>query len=489
VAGIPETVGPVDVAAADRDTLGTDRLGLVDTGIRWEVAHSGRTINRTEQWQEMIGQAGKTYDVLLVGYVSRFTRSLETALSARRVLHESGAVLFFCDERILSSDERAWDAWIDEAHEAESYSRKLARRVREAYESKRVSKGVPGGNRAPYGLRRGEKGRSLAIDEATIGTVTLAYQLSADGFTDRQVALRVGLKKTHVTEILTNPVYRGKLPRGEQSAAGDVIGTALWDKVQQRRASSARRHPGQGTRRVYPLSQLLQCHHCGKVLTAHVCRFRHLDACEAFKEARPKNLRWATRGESYDVEMYESIIPAILEHVATGADLLPEVMRELDHAEEPDQDTLGRIQREREAAGRKVAFDRDMKALQATMDRLDAEEQEARQPKRRLPTRDEARERLSDLPSIWRTSGPEERQRLLRSLFERIEVMGVEEVRLFPTQEALDYGWFAAWNGKTLRVPLEAASLRYGRGERSRGYAFELRYKIVPPAGRLIEVA
>jgi hypothetical protein len=53
--------------------------------------------------------------------------------------------------------------------------------------------------------------------------------------------------------------------------------------------------------------------------------------------------------------------------------------------------------------------------------------------------------------------------------FERIDVMGVEEVRTTPTQEAREYGRFEAWRGKTLRVPLDAASLRYGRGESGRG--------------------
>jgi hypothetical protein len=59
-------------------------------------------------------------------------------------------------------------------------------------------------------------------------------------------------------------------------------------------------------------------------------------------------------------------------------------------------------------------------------------------------------------------------ERLIHALFERIDVLGVEEVRIHPTQEAQQYGWFEAWRGKTLRVPLDAESLRYGRGERSR---------------------
>ena len=61
-------------------------------------------------------------------------------------------------------------------------------------------------------------------------------------------------------------------------------------------------------------------------------------------------------------EVLRNEIPAILERVASGADLLPEFMLEWYEAEEPDQDTLRGIQREREAAGRKVTFDRVLPA-------------------------------------------------------------------------------------------------------------------------------
>jgi hypothetical protein len=96
-------------------------------------------------------------------------------------------------------------------------------------------------------------------------------------------------------------------------------------------------------------------------------------------------LRWATRGESYDVDLYEAIIPAVLEHVASGVDLLPAVAAELAIADQPDPDTLGRLQRAREAAARKLAFDRDLKAYLATTERLDREEQ-AERARKRSPT-------------------------------------------------------------------------------------------------------
>ncbi len=82
--------------------------GMADTGIEWLVAHSGRTVAATGEFNEMLSKAGRDYDGLVVGYVSRFARNLHTAVNARHDLHEAGAAIFFADERLLSSDEEAW---------------------------------------------------------------------------------------------------------------------------------------------------------------------------------------------------------------------------------------------------------------------------------------------------------------------------------------------------------------------------------------------
>lgn len=75
------------------------------------------------------------------------------AVNARHDLHVAGASLLFCDERVLSSDEDAWELWAREAVEAEAYSRRLGRRMREGYEAKFRRHADPGGN-APLGFRR-----------------------------------------------------------------------------------------------------------------------------------------------------------------------------------------------------------------------------------------------------------------------------------------------------------------------------------------------
>lgn len=72
----------------------------------------------------------------VVGYVSRWQRNLRrTAGILEDTLHPAGVAVYFCDEEILSSCERHWDQLVDEAKNAERYSRRLSRRIREGYET------------------------------------------------------------------------------------------------------------------------------------------------------------------------------------------------------------------------------------------------------------------------------------------------------------------------------------------------------------------
>src|SRR6266571_994195 len=76
------TVGQTDSfgpdAQREQQDRAIERYALIDTGITWTVAHSGRTIGNTAQFSEMVASAGRDYDVLLVGYNSRFARDLRT---------------------------------------------------------------------------------------------------------------------------------------------------------------------------------------------------------------------------------------------------------------------------------------------------------------------------------------------------------------------------------------------------------------------------
>ena len=84
------TVGQADRygpdAQAEQQDRALERYGLVDTGLAWSVAHSGYRKTRAgtaaiatiAQWAEMVAAAGREYDILVVGYVSRSRANRET---------------------------------------------------------------------------------------------------------------------------------------------------------------------------------------------------------------------------------------------------------------------------------------------------------------------------------------------------------------------------------------------------------------------------
>ena len=466
-AGQADNFGPD--AQAEQQTRAIERWGLVDTGGAWQVAHSGRTIASTGSWAEMLAGAGEDWEVLVVGYVSRFARDLRTAVNARHDLHARGAVILFADERVLSSDEDEWERWAREAVEAEAYSRRLAKRIREGYAAKRRRLGVPGGNRAPFGTVR--DGRTITVDEASLAVVRRVYELASAGRTDREVGTATGLALKHVAEILTNPFYAGRLWSGEPSALGPLIDSATWEQVQAMRARYSRRHRGGVNRRQYGLGGLLACAACGRRLIGHVGRYRHMDACEAFRAAAPRRIQRdgetidpRVRGESYKVDVYEDAIGKAFEHVAVSSTLKTSTVA-LARRPEPDGDVLvrARISRERERAALRFAKDRDLGQLEATMARLDAEAAAAVVRPSRISTAAEARAYLESLPELWAKTSDAGRKAIAEAVFERIDVLGANDFTFALTAHAKARGWDAAFGAGVVAVK----EGRSGRGERT----------------------
>ncbi|MDA8204417.1 MAG: recombinase family protein [Chloroflexi bacterium] len=466
-AGQYDNFGPD--AQREQISRAIERFNLTATGIEWVVSHSGRTVATTREWQDMLERAGADYDVLVVGYASRFARDARTAFNARHDLHARGAALLFADERLLSSDDESWDYWAKEAVEAESYSRRLSRRVREGLEAKRRRLGTPGGNRPPVGFRREGRPPVLVVDPERMSLVQTAFELSASGMLDREIAGRLGLKLTHLREILTNPVYRGRLHRGEPAATGPTIDPELWDRVQLVRGRFKRRHPGYPVhRQEYALAGILFCAACGRRLTGHGGRYRHVDPCRAFIAARPAGPPTSfplvrVHGHSYPAATYDGIVPSVLAHIAATASVKASVLGLLEErAQTVDSLAIGRIAKEREAALGRYLNDRDLVALQSTMVRLDGEESEARRPAKTMDRRTTLAY-LADLPRLWEETPPERHRPLAEAMFERIEVLGTKEAIVHPTPEAEAHGWRELWGDAVLTSDHRG---RYGRGER-----------------------
>lgn len=380
-------------------------------------------------------------------------------------------VVLFADERLLSSDPNNWDQFVREAHEGEAYSRKLSKRVGEGYAAKRRRLGVPGGNRAPFGIIREGKPSTLRIDEAKVATVRRAYELAAVGQTDWEVAAATDLAKTHVGELLTNPIYAGRLRTGEPAGIAPIVEPALWSKVQSMRELSRTRTPGRIVKRNYPLR--LRCSGCQRFLYGDVGRYRHpAPTCDAFIAGTPGARRRYTKGDdkragghSYPQAWYEGAIGLLLSEVGSVDDVtITEVVRRYhDRPTRVDGAALARIGRDREEASRRLTKSRDVMAWQREIAQLDAEEQAAREPvERGRLTSSEVVAYVRSLPSLWSDSGPDGRQALATALFARTDVQGFERMEYELTPEAIELGLGAA-----LPAVFEIGKEReFGRGER-----------------------
>ena len=450
-------------AQRQQQDLAVGRYGLVDVTIDdpsldFQVAHSGRTVGGTDAFQAMLSRAGRDFDVLVVGYVSRLGRDLKTAVLTRDEIHVRGAAILFADERLLTSDERQWKEWANETVEAEAYSRRMSRRQKEGHAAKRRL-GEPGG-RPPFGFRREGKPPRLVEMPEGIELIRSMFRWASEGYTDREIAARTSLKKTHVSEVLTNEIYRGVLRDGSRRAP--AIDGALWEQVQEMRGRFSRRHPGPTIYRQYVLSGLLHCRSCGRRLTGHVRRYRHIEACAEFRAARPGGSDWRHLGDSYTAATYDRIVPGVLAHVVANASLIAEVQCVLDWRDEsmPDHFALARITRERAKAIARLQDDRDVRAWQAAMERLDREEAEAHAISTPIFSSQEVAEALADMATLFRDAEPATQHRIALALFDRVEVLGPKEVWIHSSVEAEARGWATAMSGVT---SVDGAVIRFVR--------------------------
>lgn len=267
-------------------------------------------------------------------------------------MHPAGVAVLFIDERLLSSDTEHWHAIVQEATDAERYSRRMAKRQREGHAAKRRTEEPSG--RPPYGFRREGKPPILVERPEQIDLVRKVFTWSASGLTDAQVADRADLRKTHVSELLTNGFYAGVLSDGSRRTS-PVVDPALWAQVHEQRSRHARRHPGPVTYRQYPLSGLVVCRACGRRITGHGGRYQHVDACPAFRRARPRGGGdGRLEGDSYAAPVFEGPVRESLGRLSANRVVLTEVqaaVTALIARGSPDQLTLIRIGRQRREAG------------------------------------------------------------------------------------------------------------------------------------------
>lgn len=484
-----DTFGP-DSQREQQDRAAA-RWGLLDTGLAYEVAVSGRIAWRSPEMRQMLDDAkAGAFDVLLVGYSDRWQRNLRRTLEVLEdELHPVGVAVLFADRRILSSDPDDWDELIAEATAAERYIRRLAGRISDGLEAKWRRHADQAGN-PPLGFRRRtEPPRVMEIDPETIGQAVAVFRRYAEGSTStRELARDTGIGYEQVAKMIRNPLYNGWVRRHRGAAeerlpaawrADPPVDDELWRRVEDLRAG--RRHgggrPGPGADL---LRGLVVCAACSTPIRSNGTmgsgrRQRiHPDPCPD----------WPGTASVRSVDLEERISGQL-----AGARLTPEtevrvraVMGAVTAA--PADTTRARIQRRMRDLALEHAEGRiEDAAYLASSSRLRADLEAAGSARPSQVTADEAIAAIRDMAALFTDATDEERSRIIHAVYARIPIAGPEirPVELTPwayahgldqvLPELVRLEWrprqVTGQRGQTARVPVAGRRERWAAARRT----------------------
>jgi hypothetical protein len=426
-----------------------ERHGLVDTGLVFQVAHSGTTVWRSPTMTEMLAEAkAGAFDLLLAGYSDRWQRNLRRTLELLEDgLHPAGVALVMCDRRILSSDPHDWDELVAEAAGAERYSRRLGERITDGYAAKFDHHDDPGGH-AALGFRRlPERPHTLEIDSVTIGVAVGLFERYALGtVSSKQLAAETGLADSRIRMILMNPLYNGWIRRhrgpGETRRPAawrsrPPVSDDLWSRVEDVRRARTQgggpRHRG----RLDLLAGLLECT-CGRRIrsdgrmgnTDRVAKL-HTDPCAA----------WGPKAR-ISASTWEVPVLAQLGSLRVDNAMRAQITAVLSVGDRPVTMDRARLERQmRELALEHAAARLDDAEYLARMAHLRGElERVGARPARDLPAR-RATEWLDVLAETWqKTELVEEKSDVIHAVYERIVIEGPRFVGLRLTPAAYRHG-------------------------------------------------
>jgi hypothetical protein len=453
-----------------------ERHGLVDTGLVFQVAHSGTTVWRSATMTEMLAEArAGAFDLLLAGYSDRWQRNLRRTLELLEDgLHPAGVALVMCDRRILSSDPQDWDELISEAAGAEKYSRRLSERITDGYAAKFDHHDDPGGH-AGLGFRRSaEPPHTLEVDPATIGTAVALFERYALGnVSAKDLEQETGLAASRIRMILMNPIYNGWVRRHRRSReetrrpapwrANPPVSDDLWARVEDVRRSKTRAGGRRRADRVDLLKGLIEC----------VCG-RRVRSDGTFADGRHRKLHvhpcaeWGTRARLGD-DVWEEPILAQVEGIELNEDTIAAVVASLGSGPRPVALDRARIDRQirelalEHAGGRleDAAYLERLHELRDAKDNLERKSADGISPERAV-------EWLEAMSATWRAAEvPAERADLLHAIYDRITVAGRKIVSVRLTPSAYAHGFALALPEKVvLARPTGFEPATFGSGGR-----------------------
>jgi site-specific DNA recombinase len=408
------------------------------------------------------------FDVVVVHKIDRFARNLRVQMECLDRLGKARVMFVSVSEPNLDYS-RPGDFLVLTMFGAmaQQYSMNLSQETKKGWDERR-RKGLYCGL-LPFGAMKDANGipvpdtRSIEINGLTSSNyegLLLAFRRAAEGADDLEVAEALNaagycpsarnkrgvFTRESVRVILTNRFYLGQLPEGKRGKGGWIEGMhqpmtpqELWDAAQHHRGQR-RAKVGAATMphsaRTYSLSGVLRCGQCGGKLHTHsnrrgmarvYCYTRdNLRGCEqrtvalqVLEEQVAQQLEALTIPDDYQRIVLEALIserPEMKQNEANRRELRARLRRVGDRYE------LGEIS--------KSEYEARCAALQAEIGRSETEDTLAHPD-----VLERLRGYLERVPAAWLDASPEQRQKLVRTLFEEIVVEGDRVVGAIPRGE------------------------------------------------------
>lgn len=232
---------------------------------------------------EMINllEADNTIKSIIVEKTDRLYRNLKDHV----ILDELDIELHFAkDRRIISKNSKPTDKFVHriETAQARFYLDNLSEEVKKGQEQKAIQGKYPGGM-LPLGYIRNPVSKDIAIDPDRGPIIRRLFEMYSEGEcsiddlheyvkSSRLTYLRSGrvIARSEIERILKKPFYTGKFQWHKDIYQGDhpaIVDSILFEKVQE---VFRARSNGRFSMKNFTFSRLIQCGHCGNLITAEI---------------------------------------------------------------------------------------------------------------------------------------------------------------------------------------------------------------------------
>jgi DNA invertase Pin-like site-specific DNA recombinase len=410
-----------------------ERFGMIDSGILFEVPHSGRTVWRSEAMANMLSRAEQgEFEALLLGYFDRWQRNLRRFLELiEDRLHPAGVVLVMCDQRLVSAHPRDWQRMKDQANRAEDVSLDMGFKIADGLHAKRTQGHHVGPT--PRGFTRVD-----SIDqpdpEALQWVADHIFQPYAETDTSaRLIALDNGLRRSNVEQMLKAPYYRPHFPQ-------------LWDRAAAKRAERAHGGGPRHRDRFDPLSGRIHCADCHGGIRAYGTGGTNQYPRRYHRCPEPRQqVVWHQR------TFLDPLMATLsgLQVSETGLEALSQALQAPPPTSPPDTRPT------RDRLGIRLArHEIDWPTFQSEIAKLDAQDAVPSAPRAGI-TFQKARAYIEDFEGMWKLAPEPERQRMLAATIKSAEFRDSLLTRVELTPDAEQYG-ISLLLPETIRTPVHS---------------------------------